>query len=175
MSLYYFDASALVKHYVLEPGSTWVRALIDRLDPDTRERINTVLIAEVSLVEVAAALAISERTGRIHRRHRDQECDSFLDDADRLYGLLPVLSEDFYVAAELTQQHPLKAYDAVQLAVALRYRQVLARYKLALTFVSGDGQLLAAAAAEGLAVDNPFDHAVPADTPGAQVPSSPKK
>ena len=49
MSLYYFDASALVKRYVLEPGSTWVRALIDRLDPDTGERINTVLIAEVSL------------------------------------------------------------------------------------------------------------------------------
>jgi len=71
------------------------------------------------------------------------------------------------MATELTQQYPLKAYDAVQLAVALRYRQVLARYKLALTFVSGDGQLLAAAEAEGLAVDNPFDHAVPADTPGA--------
>jgi predicted nucleic acid-binding protein len=82
-------------------------------------------------------------------------------------GFFTVLSEDFYMATELTQQHPLKAYDAVQLAVALHYRQVLARYKLALTFVSGDTQLLAAAAAEELAVDNPFDHAVPADTPGA--------
>jgi hypothetical protein len=42
---------------------------------------------------------------------------------------------------------------------------VLARYELVLTFVSGDRQLLAAAEAEELAVDNPFDHAVPADTP----------
>ena len=100
MSLYYFDASALVKRYVLEPGSTWVRALIDRVNPDTGERVNTVLIAEVSLVEVAAALAISERTGRIHRWHRDQECDRFLDDADRLYGLLPVFSEDFLVLTD---------------------------------------------------------------------------
>ena len=53
------------------------------------------------------------------------------------------------MATELTQQYPLKAYDAVQLAVALRYRQVLARYKLALTFVSGDGQLLAADKGQG--------------------------
>ena len=165
MSLYYFDASALVKRHVLEPGSTWVRALIDCLDPKTGKRINTVLIAEVSLVEVAAALAVVERTGRINRRHRDHEYDHFLDDADRLYGLLPVLNEDFYMAAELTQQHPLKAYDAVQLAVALRYRQIPARYELALTFVSGDDQLLAAAEAEGLMVDNPFDHVVPADMP----------
>lgn len=165
MSLYYFDASALVKHYVLEPGSTWVRALIDRLDPETGKRINTVLIAEVSLVEVAAALAILERTGRIHQRHRDHGYDRFLDDADRLYGLLPVLNEDLYTAAELTQQHPLKAYDAVQLAVALRYRQVPARYELALTFVSGDAQLLAAAEAEALVVDNPFDHVAPTDMP----------
>jgi hypothetical protein len=28
MALYYFDASALVKYYILEPGSTWVRHLI---------------------------------------------------------------------------------------------------------------------------------------------------
>jgi predicted nucleic acid-binding protein len=165
MNLYYFDASALVKHYVLEPGSTWVRTLIDRLDPQTGKRINTVLIAEVSLVEVAAALAVAERTGRIHRRHRDHGYDRFLDDADRLYGLLPTLSEDFYMAAELTQRHPLKAYDAVQLAVALRSKQVPARYELALTFVSGDAQLLAAAEAEGLIVDNPFEHILAADTP----------
>jgi predicted nucleic acid-binding protein len=33
MALYYLDASALVKYYVTEPGSTWVRQMIDEQDP----------------------------------------------------------------------------------------------------------------------------------------------
>ena len=32
MIAYYFDASALVKYYILEPGSTWVRALINAIE-----------------------------------------------------------------------------------------------------------------------------------------------
>jgi predicted nucleic acid-binding protein len=28
MTLYYFDASAVVKYYVTEPGSNWVRQLV---------------------------------------------------------------------------------------------------------------------------------------------------
>jgi predicted nucleic acid-binding protein len=33
MAFYYFDASALVKYYVTEPGSTWVRQVFDEQDP----------------------------------------------------------------------------------------------------------------------------------------------
>lgn len=134
MSLYYFDASALVKYYIIEPGSMWVREIIDRFDLDTGEWVNTVSIAEVSLVEVPSALAVLARTGRIRQRDRDREYRHFVSDAVHRYSTIPVTTADFEVAAELTQQHPLKAYDAVQLAVALRYRQVLARYGLALTF-----------------------------------------
>lgn len=77
-------------------------------------------------------------------------------------------------AADLTQKHPLKAYDAVQLAVALRHSQALAVYNLPLTFVSGDNTLLNAAQAEGLPTDNPFDHISPHDTP-QQCPPTPSK
>ena len=156
MCFYYFDASTLVKRYVTEPGSTWVRELLDRTSPDGK-RGNTVYIAEVSVVEVAAALAILTRTNHIGLRDRDLAYRRFLNDTAHLYYLVPVRTEDFHAAARLTQRYPLKAYDAIQLAVALRY-QALARRKLNLIFVSGDKQQLRAAAAEGLTTDNPFDH-----------------
>jgi hypothetical protein len=34
MAFYYFDASALVKYYVTEPGSTWVRQEVDYIVPE---------------------------------------------------------------------------------------------------------------------------------------------
>lgn len=166
MNLYYFDASALVKYYVTEPGSTWVRELIDQGDPDTGEWLNTVSIAEVSLVEVAAALAMSARTGRLRQKDREREYRHFMSDVVHRYSSVRVITADFEAAAEFTQLHPLRAYDALQLAVALRYRQVLARYRVGLIFVSSDERLLSAAQVEGLATDNPLDHAVPADVAG---------
>ena len=56
MSDYYLDASALVKRYVNETGSAWVRRLTDPRHGDT------VLLAEITLAEVAAALAAKQRT-----------------------------------------------------------------------------------------------------------------
>jgi len=164
MSLYYFDASALVKQYVQEPGSTWIRQLIDRVSPD-KEQVNTVFIAEINIVEVAAALAILARTNKISLRDRNIAYQRFMDDTAHLYQIISMETGDFHSAAHLTQHHPLKAYDAVHLAVALRHHHALARYELDLIFVSGDRQQLEAAAAEGLATDNPFDHPSPSDSP----------
>jgi predicted nucleic acid-binding protein len=80
------------------------------------------------------------------------------------YAIIPLTSEDFETAAHFTQQHPLKAYDAVQLAIALRYHRLLTGSPHPCIFVSGDASLLNAARAEGLSTDNPFDHVVPEDT-----------
>jgi predicted nucleic acid-binding protein len=52
---YYLDASALVKRYTHEPGSSWVGQITD---PHAQ---NTVLLAEITLAEVAAALAAKHR------------------------------------------------------------------------------------------------------------------
>lgn len=164
MGFYYLDASALVKRYVTEPGSTWVRELLDRISPDGK-RVNTVFIAEISIVEVAAALAILARTGHIRLRDRDLAYRRFLKDTVHLYQLVPVRTSDLHAAARLTQRHPLKAYDAIQLAVALREHHALVRRKLGLAFVSGDRQQLRAAEAEGLTTDDPFDHLAPSDSP----------
>lgn len=50
MALYYFDASALVKYYVTEPGSTWIRQLIDAQDSATGQPHHLILIAEITRV-----------------------------------------------------------------------------------------------------------------------------
>jgi predicted nucleic acid-binding protein len=165
MSLYYFDTSALVKYYVTEPGSTWVRQLVDQTDANTGQPVNTVFMTEISLVEIASALAVLNRVVRITRRDRDRAYGHFMDDAWHLFDLLPLVTADFLAAASLTQRYPLRAYDAVQLVVALRRNALLFQAKLALIFVSGDKQQLTAAEIEGLAVENPFDHLSPTDTP----------
>jgi hypothetical protein len=59
MLLYYFDASALVKYYVTEPGSSWVCQIIDEQDPETGRSRHIILIAEITHVETAAGLAAS--------------------------------------------------------------------------------------------------------------------
>jgi predicted nucleic acid-binding protein len=60
------------------------------------------------------------------------------------------------------QQHALRAYDAVQLASAVRFqRKSAALQAMRLTFVTADNQLLAAAKAEGLLTMNPLEEAAP--------------
>jgi len=164
---YFFDASAIVKCYVDEPGSKWVKKIIALSDSDTTNSANITFIAEISIAEVAAAFSILYRTGRSSRRARDGILDSFLTDVDTIFKIIPVVPYDFYDAAYLTHRYPLKAYDAVQLAIALRHHQTMTRRDLNLIFVSGDLQQLRAAAAEGLATDNPFDHPSPSDSPSA--------
>lgn len=165
MALYYFDASALVKCYVTEPGSTWICQLIEEVEPETGWMRHFALVAEISRVEVAAGLAAIERVGRIRRSERDREYRRFTSQLTRRYAIIPLVTGDLEAAADLTQRHPLKAYDAVQLAVALRCSRTLATHEFPLTFISGDNTLVTAAQAEGLLTDNPFDHVSPQDTP----------
>ena len=62
-------------------------------------------------------------------------------------------------AADLCRTHPLRAYDAIQLACVLTRRDDdLATGLPTPTFVCADTILLAAATAEGLAIENPNSH-----------------
>jgi uncharacterized protein len=59
LSDYFLDASALVKRYSTETGSNWITQLTD---PAAQ---NTILIAEITVVEVAAALAAKHRATQV--------------------------------------------------------------------------------------------------------------
>ncbi len=61
---YYLDSSAVVKPYVTEPGSSWVR---QRVEAD-----EAVILSEITIAEVAAALGIMLRIGRNERTIYEQ-------------------------------------------------------------------------------------------------------
>lgn len=157
MSIYFFDASAVVKRYIREPGSRWIRDLCEARD-ESRDKIHVIAIAEISRVEVAAAFAILVRRNEVTQSLGKRAYDQFTDELDREYEPIRLTSEIIRGAAELTQHHPLKAYDAVQFATALAFQKSLEADNADIIFVSGDDKLLQAAAVEGLATDNPFSH-----------------
>ncbi|RMF32654.1 MAG: PIN domain-containing protein [Chloroflexi bacterium] len=152
MRFYYLDSSALVKCYVAEPGSHWVRWIV--VAPDTM-----LYSSDLAIAEVAAALAILGRTGHLSRRQQREALAEFYKHTTTRFLHLPASRATIRYAADLTQQYPLKGYDAVHLATALALAKVLRPAGLVLTLVTGDRQMIHAAQAEGLPVENPFDHA----------------
>jgi predicted nucleic acid-binding protein len=155
MNTYFFDASALVKRYLTEIGSKWVQTLIDSSAEDV------VAVAEITRVEVAAALAARHRApGGLSLRHRDQSVALLLKHFDLEYQITALDSLTIARAVELTQNHRLRGYDAVQLATALAANHALIALGLPpLVFVAADNDLLAAAQLEGLAIENPLLYA----------------
>lgn len=59
MAALFFDTSALVKRWIREPGTAWVR------DATSRRAGNRVLVARLALPECASALAGRRRAGDI--------------------------------------------------------------------------------------------------------------
>ena len=153
MTIYYLDASALVKRYLWEPGSRWLREMFDRSGQVALS--STALIA----VEVVCALTRAERDNRISRTRRDKLANLFLAEVKTLLDAVPVSADILQNANQLALRHPLRAYDAIHLATAQELAGRLTWHGLpAPTFVSADGNLLTAARAEGLAVANPNEH-----------------
>lgn len=148
----YFDSSALVKRYMCEAGTTWVQGWCD--DPT-----QVVAVAEIGLVEMAAAFASKLRGGFITAAMSNDARTDLLEDARREYVLVAIDRSIVDDAIDLTARQRLRGYDAVHLACALRLNRALITHRLPpLLFVSADGNLLAAATAEGLATDDPNQH-----------------
>jgi len=145
-AVFYFDTSALVKRYIPEKGMEWVR---------TCTGTEKVIFAEIGIVEVAAALSKRTRMGDLDKAIYEDLLETFLQDVDEKYQLLTAARDTFNLAIDLTKRHPLRAYDAVQLATALQMAQALEVEELSLTFVSADDQLCTAAEQEDLAIVNP--------------------
>ncbi len=157
MTDYFLDSSALVKRYFLETGSQWVLAITDTAAG------HSILLAEISLAEVAAAAAAKHRAPLgISLQVRDRTVGRFLQECAQQFVLLRVDRPVIDVAVKLTQTYRLRGYDAVQLATALVNNQnLIAAGRPGLTFVSADADLLLAAQAEGLATENPLTYTSP--------------
>ena len=152
MPAYYLDSSALVKRYVTETGSAWVQALC-------QDAANAIFISELALVEVGSAFARRCHRGEITDEQRRQYLSVFVFDCVEGYHLIPAERPAIERGLDLTQQHFLRGYDALQLACALAANDVLAVAALpALTFVSADDGLLGAAIKERLNTEDPNRH-----------------
>jgi predicted nucleic acid-binding protein len=146
---YFVDSSALVKRYVQEDGTSWVRSL-------THYRTgNQIFLARITIVEVTSAIA-RRRAGRtIRSAQASSFLSRFRDHVAGRYTILEVTTALLAYATSLANKHALRAYDAVQLAAALELNRMS---QGGMVVVSADKDLNAAAAAEGLAVEDPNSH-----------------
>lgn len=154
MSYFFLDTSALVKRHIVESGTAWIMALTD---PSAG---NTIAVAEITLVEAAAAIAARHRApSGITLEERDEAVDLLLEHFDTEYRIAPLSPMIISRAVSLTQNHRLRGYDAVQLATALTTNDSLAEADLPeLTLVAADEDLVSAARSEGLTSDDPNRH-----------------
>jgi predicted nucleic acid-binding protein len=147
---FFLDSSAIAKRYIAEAGSPWIESL----------SASQVIIApaQISVVEVAAALAAKRRNNHMDSAEYEEALDDFLSDLER-YSLVAVDSALINRAIQLTHRQKLRGCDAIQLACALALHQALLNADLpGISFVCADDDLLAAASAEGLATENPNLH-----------------
>jgi predicted nucleic acid-binding protein len=153
VSVYFLDSSALVKRYAAELGTPWVQRLAD---PTSRNRL---IIARITQVEVAGALARREREGFLDSDAVSQALDTLRYDLDTQFQVVELDPGVAEAATQLVRVHPLRAYDAVQLASAQQVHAAFAQNTDPLfTFLTADDRLLAVAESVGLPTDNPNRH-----------------
>lgn len=148
MAAYFLDTSAVVKRYAQEPGTAWVQALT------VPTAGHSLFLVRITLVETVAAITRRERGGHIARADAAMALADFHHDFARQYLIVEVSAGLVAVAARLARLDSLRGYDAVQLAAALEIQA----HVPALTLLSADAELNAAASAEGLTVEDPNAH-----------------
>ena len=165
MPAYFFDSSALVKFYIEESGTFWVRSFTDA-------ESNTIHVSPgspagqprwgwSSLAEVETVSALTRRLNSrdINKAEFEEACDDLQQDFATQYRIVALTEAIIRNAASLARKHGLRAYDAVQLAAALETSSITAKVAATqLTVVSADADLNAAAMAEGLNVEDPNHH-----------------
>ena len=153
MAHFYADSSVLVKRHIRETGADWVRTLCD---PSSR---NMLITAQISIVEVYSALNRRVRDSTLGRADYTRVVNDFNTLYRTEYRVIDLSEPIVGRAQEVLERHPLRAYDAVQLASALIANETLLDIgALPLIFLAADDRLLNAAQVEGLATDNPNAH-----------------
>ena len=134
---FYLDSSALAKRYLVEPGTAEVRDLF--------RRPRDIAVSRLAFAEVASALARRAREGKIELAARDSALAGLPRDFQRLI-IVEVRRALVERVAPLVVRHPLRGFDALQLASALTLREESG----AVDFWTADDRLATAARAEGL-------------------------
>jgi predicted nucleic acid-binding protein len=153
MAAYFLDTSALVKRYAAETGTSWVTGLISPAAG------NLILVARITGVETVAAIARKRKGDLLSPADAATALTTVRQELGGLFLVVEVTATLLTAATDLADKHALRGYDAVQLAAALDASSERQRLNLTpLMLITGDKELLAAGAAEGLTVDDPNNH-----------------
>jgi predicted nucleic acid-binding protein len=154
----YLDTSALTKLYAVEPGMRAVRDLLrsGAVRPDWTR----LLVCDLTLPEGVSALTMIQRGSNAARKGLSAAAlrEMLLRPRHHFGANSPFLvlpaTGCMELAADLVERHQLRGADSVQLAAALKARQLATAAEMFL-FVSDDEAQCRAAEGEGLVVMRP--------------------
>ena len=153
MAIYFVDSSALVKRYIQEVGTSWVRRL-------TRQAAaNHIYLARITVVEVTSAIARRRKGGTVLPARASSMLSEFRKHMAGRYTMIEITPVLVANAAKLANSRELRAYDAVQLSAAFTVNaHAIAIGLRGVVLVSSDKDLNDAAVAEGFTVEDPNTH-----------------
>jgi len=140
LALYYLETSALVKLYVLEPGTDRLLEIVSNVSE------NRLAVLVLSPVEARSAIRRRERAGDIDANAATLILDRLQQHTETRFVRQVVNDTVLDGALEMIDRYALRAYEAVQLAGCLALKG--AGGMEVPTFVCSDQQLLKAARSE---------------------------
>jgi len=150
MNHYFFDSRGRVKRYIKEVGNQWVTGILED------KSNNRILVARITEAESNSAFARLVREKIWTSAEANLQQKQLKKHFRHEYRVISVTVLVVQQAIEFLHQHPLRAYDAIQLAGAvLTNIRLVQQLKPPLTFVSGDKRLLTVASTIGLKVEDP--------------------
>src|SRR5262245_62023698 len=108
MTYYFLDSSALIKRYIAEKGTNWIRSIAGR------SAGNTLVVAQITYVEAISGTARRTREGAITSRTARAIRLVVERHLSRQYLVIGLSNSITSRAANLLENHPLRAYDAIQ-------------------------------------------------------------
>ena len=149
--IYFADTSALVKRYLSETGSAYVRRLC--AEPQA-----LVYQGFLSPLEITSAFYRHYRAGDLSAEALSLLLRSYAEHSGQEYRFVRYTQVLMDLANRLIARHPIRTLDAIQLASALWLRDHLPGNVPAPIFVSADDRLVAFALQEHLQAENPEKH-----------------
>jgi predicted nucleic acid-binding protein len=157
MAFQFFDSSSLVKKYISETGTNWVRNIFNAVPA------HEIYVSRITEVEATAAIARRKKGGSLSTSDAALAIQQLRSDFLTRFRILDVAANVSTQACAVAETHALRGYDAVQLASGIIiYNRLLSLganpNQISFTFISSDNELNSAAQIEGLIIENPNNY-----------------
>jgi predicted nucleic acid-binding protein len=155
VSYIFLDTNALIKLYIPEKGSTWLKGFIIG---------KTICISELALFESATTLARKFLEAKLTKDAASAIFAELIEDALQ-YVVIPLSSSEqrdrvFAIATTSTPGTIIRTLDVIQLAAASKQLEVASTMTppQSFTFVTADKGLIGLAQGRGFVVENPENY-----------------